>query len=169
MTLPVSVDHCSEPKDIANLFKNHFRVKSLLNADAASAGGETVIVRENPIGFTSKNVKNIIQNMKRGKSPGSDGLSIEHLQHAGSHLFRVLAMLYTFCIRHSYLPSKMMETIVVPIAKNVTGDVSDRSNYRPISLATVMAKVFDGSSVITPPCMTHSLGFVKACQRRVLF
>lgn len=36
-----------------------------------------------------------------------------------------------------------MRTIVVPIIKNKTGDTSDVNNYRPISLATVIAKVLD--------------------------
>lgn len=31
----------------------------------------------------------------------------------------------------------------MPIIKNKTGDVSSRSNYRPISLATIIAKVLD--------------------------
>ncbi|KOB52230.1 reverse transcriptase, partial [Operophtera brumata] len=34
----------------------------------------------------------------------------------------------------------LMRTIVIPIVKNKTGDVSDKYNYRPISLATVTAK-----------------------------
>ena len=144
VSLPVSVGGCSEPRDIANLFRKHFKVEPQLAASAIAKDAEAVTVRENPIGFNSKDVRNIIKSMKRGKSPGSDGLSIEHLQHAGKHLFRVLAMLFTFCIRHSYLPPKMTETIVVPIPKNVTGDINDKNNYRPISLATVMAKVFDG-------------------------
>lgn len=37
-----------------------------------------------------------------------------------------------------------MKTVVVPIVKNKTGDVSDKENYRPISLATITAKVLDG-------------------------
>ncbi|KAJ8725106.1 hypothetical protein PYW07_016064 [Mythimna separata] len=37
-----------------------------------------------------------------------------------------------------------MKTIVVPIVKNRTGDIADKGNYRPISLATVIAKVLDG-------------------------
>lgn len=36
-----------------------------------------------------------------------------------------------------------MRTVVVPITKNKTGDVSDSSNYIPISLATIVAKEFD--------------------------
>ncbi|CAK1601199.1 unnamed protein product [Parnassius mnemosyne] len=37
----------------------------------------------------------------------------------------------------------LIKTIVVLIVKNKTGDISDKSNYRPISLATVTAKVLD--------------------------
>lgn len=84
-----------------------------------------------------------VRSMTRGKSPGHDSLSIEHLQHAGVHLPRVLAMFFTFCVRHAYLPEEMMRTLVVPIVKNRTGDASDTQNYRPISLATIVAKVMD--------------------------
>lgn len=35
-----------------------------------------------------------------------------------------------------------MKTIKVPITKNQTGDASDKYKYRPISLATVIDKVF---------------------------
>lgn len=82
--------------------------------------------------------------MVRGKSPGHDHLSIEHLQGAGNCLPGVLSMFYTLCLSHSYLPADLMRTYVVPIIKNKTGDTSDHTNYRPISLATVLAKVLDG-------------------------
>ncbi|KAJ2946144.1 hypothetical protein O0L34_g5075 [Tuta absoluta] len=99
---------------------------------------------EPEIHFTAKEIAKTIKLMTRGKSPGHDGLSIEHLQHAGPHLSRLLAMLFNFCVRHSYVPEELMRTVVVPIVKNKTGDISSKTNYRPISLATVIAKVFDG-------------------------
>ncbi|CAF4843326.1 unnamed protein product [Pieris macdunnoughi] len=82
--------------------------------------------------------------MSRGKSPGHDGLSIEHIRYAGSHIYRLLAMLYSLCISHAYLPYDLMRTLVIPVVKNKTGDLADGSNYRPISLATIMARVLDG-------------------------
>lgn len=91
----------------------------------------------------AKDIRQIINKLKKGKSPGHDGLSIEHLRHAGCHLPRVLAMLFSLCISHSYLPRDLMRTLVVPVVKNKTGDVSDKCNYRPISLATTIAKVLD--------------------------
>ncbi|XP_063374960.1 uncharacterized protein LOC134662618 [Cydia amplana] len=83
-------------------------------------------------GFTVKDIDKVIKSMSRGKSPGHDGLSIEHLQNAGPHISRVLAMFFTVCMRHSYLPNDMMRTIVVPVVKNKTGDLADKNNYRPI-------------------------------------
>ena len=88
-------------------------------------------------------MKSVINAMTGGKSPGHDGLSIEHLRFAGAHLPRVLAMFLNFCVSHAYLPSHLTRTIVVPIIKSKTGDHADINNYRPISLATVMAKVLD--------------------------
>lgn len=92
--------------------------------------------------ITSTMVAQAVKDMKRGKSPGHDGLSIEHLQYAGGHWSRVLAILFTWCLRHSYSPCNLIKTIVTPLIKNSTGDIADKSNYRPISLAMV-AKVLD--------------------------
>lgn len=144
-SLPVSVDGVSEPRHIANLFKESFMVnsplgpsghgapQSMLNADA--------IVE--PVQVRPDDIASILKMMSRGKSPGHDGLSIEHFQYAGVHITRLLSLLFNSCIKHSYLPEDLMKTIVVPIIKNRTGDASDKSNYRPISLATTMAKVLD--------------------------
>lgn len=96
------------------------------------------------ITFTDNDVWSVIKGLDGGKSPGHDDLSVEHLRHAGIHLTRSLAMFYSLCLRHSYLPENLMRTIVVPIIKDRTGDSSSLSNYRPISLASIIAKVLDG-------------------------
>lgn len=140
--LPVIVDGKNGAKDIANIFRDHFTVKSPLGPSQPMPSAET-----HHVPFTlriyAKDISSILKHMKRGKSPGHDGLSIEHLQFAGPHLPRVLALLFNFCLGHSYLPENLMKTVVVPIIKNKTGDVGDKANYRPISLATIVAKVLD--------------------------
>ncbi|KAL0893463.1 hypothetical protein ABMA27_013667 [Loxostege sticticalis] len=139
--LPAAIDGVSEPDKIANLFANHFVVKSPLGPSLSSLSAKPGVKRE--VTVKVRDIANAIKSMSRGKSPGHDGLSIEHLKYAGPHLPRVLFMLFNFCIGHGYLPSDMMRTIVVPIVKNKTGDLADKNNYRPISLATVISKVFD--------------------------
>lgn len=140
--LPASVQGISDPSAIADLFKSHFHVHPLVKPKTSMFDTETKL-EGNPIIFTAMDVRNAIKSITKGKSPGFDGLSIEHLQNAGPHIARVLAMFYSLCISHSYLPPDLMRTVVVPVVKNKTGDMSDTNNYRPISLATVAAKVFD--------------------------
>lgn len=145
--LPASVDAVSDPKQVADLFRKHFTVRSpggnsgvprRVHDDGTSHCSDTA-----PMRITASEVRKVIQTMSTGKSPGHDGLGIEHLRHAGVHLPGVLAMFYSLCISHAYLPPECMKTIVVPILKNRTGDISDKNNYRPISLATIIAKVLD--------------------------
>ncbi|CAK1585979.1 unnamed protein product [Parnassius mnemosyne] len=54
-----------------------------------------------------------------------------------------------------------MKTIVVPIVKNKTGDISDKGNYRPISLATIIAKVLDGvlDTILSDHIQLHDTQF----------
>lgn len=137
----MSVSGLTDPEQIANLFMDHFSVKSPLGRSNYVQDAGTGVNRLTKI--TTESISKTIMSMTRGKSPGHDGLSIEHLQSAGPHLPRVLCMFFNLCLSHSYMPDNMMRTVVVPIVKNKTGDNADKNNYRPISLATVISKVFD--------------------------
>ncbi|KAG6444153.1 hypothetical protein O3G_MSEX003217 [Manduca sexta] len=92
---------------------------------------------------TARNVQEIMTHMSGGKSPGINGLSIDHIQHAGVHIFEVLAILFNLCIQNSYLPRELMRTVVVSIPKYKKNNLSCLSNYRPISLSTITGKFFE--------------------------
>ena len=36
-----------------------------------------------------------------------------------------------------------MQTVIVPICKNKNGNISDPGNYRPVSLATIISKLYE--------------------------
>lgn len=82
----MSVDGVYGAKDIAYTFKDHFSVGSPLGPS------QSVLNVENGMGigikFEATEIE-IIRSITRGKSPGHDGLSIEHLQHAVPHLPRL--------------------------------------------------------------------------------
>ena len=46
-------------------------------------------------------------------------------------------------MKHGYIPSKMLDTMQIPIVKTNTGDVTDKNNYRPIAVATFMLNVME--------------------------
>ena len=43
-------------------------------------------------------------------------------------------------IAHGYLPSKYMDTFIIPIVKDKRGDITDGDNYRPIAIISVNSK-----------------------------
>lgn len=139
--MPVCVNGVSNPQAIADFFRDHFIVKSALGPSRVVLSIETgreLCVRCNP-----REVENIINSMTTGKSSGHDGLSIAHLLHARPHMPELLSMLFDLCISHSYLPTDMIKTVIVPVVNNKTAELSDKNYYRSISLATVIFKVFD--------------------------
>ena len=73
-------------------------------------------------------VQNATDTLKCGKSCGNYGLSAEHLKHADGCVTILLSIFYTGAIRHGYLPGDFMKTIIIPLVKNKSGDLSDVNN-----------------------------------------
>ena len=44
---------------------------------------------------------------------------------------------------HGHLPTKVMDTMIIPLIKNPNRDTSDKGNYRPIALVTPVSKIFE--------------------------
>jgi hypothetical protein len=93
--------------------------------------------------ITCNDVASSIKSAKCGKSCGHDLLSSEHFIHANSCISVMLAVFYTSTIVHGHLPDDFMKTIIIPLVKDKTGDISEVNNYRPIALVTATSKVFE--------------------------
>ena len=54
-------------------------------------------------------------------------------------------MYYCQCVlhftTHGYIPPAMIETVIVPIVKNKSGNLSDSNNYRLFALAKIVSKM----------------------------
>ena len=64
---------------------------------------------------------------------------------------------------HGFLPDTMMTTIIAPIVKNKSSDLSDNNNYRPIALTTVASKLFE--SLI----LSRATPFLITCDNQFRF
>ena len=54
-----------------------------------------------------------------------------------------LSVLFNLCTVHSFIPSQCLETVIVPIIKSPTGDISNSGNYMPIAIVSVVFKLFE--------------------------
>ena len=70
-------------------------------------------------------------------------MSAENFINSPTIIYEHIARLFTTMFRYSYIPDNFMHVIMVPLVKNKSGDLTNKDNYRPISLSTIISKVFE--------------------------
>lgn len=164
------VNGISGDTNIANEFKTFFTAVSEANTEEDSVPPtrqpDHNKTRDEQIIIKPTMVLSALKKMSSGKSPGHDGLTIEHLRHGGQNIPSLLGMFFTQIIRHAHIPAPLTKTIVIPILKSNSLDSTILNNYRPISLATIMARVFERILLdIMEPCVKtedNQFGFKPA-------
>ena len=78
------------------------------------------------------------------KSPErpDDCIPVVVLKNCGPELSYILAELCNMCLKQSCFPDCWKVSLVVPVFKNV-GERSTAKNYHPISLLSIVSKVFE--------------------------
>ena len=88
---------------------------------------------------TREKVEEIIDNMKNKASFGIDTMSNRMVKHIKAEISTPLTHLINISIKHSYVPLAWKTAKIAPIFKS--GDPSQPTNYRPISLLSTLSKV----------------------------
>ena len=86
-------------------------------------------------------VKKVIINLDSSKVSGPDFISVMVLKNGDPELSYILAELFNMCLKESYFSDSWKVSSVVPVIKNV-GEISTAKNYRPLTLLSVVSKVF---------------------------
>ena len=94
------------------------------------------------ISVTPKMVRKVVKNLDLSKTSGPDGIPVEVLKNCELELSYILAELFNKCLRESSFPDCWKVSSVVPVFKNV-GERSTAKNYHPVSLLSVVRKVFE--------------------------
>ena len=55
----------------------------------------------------------------------------------------LLCLLFKAFTIHNYIPLTLLDTVLVPIVKDKKGDSTDKDNYWPLAIATVMSKLLE--------------------------
>ena len=94
------------------------------------------------ISVTPKMVKKVITNLDLSKTSGSDCIPVVVIKNCELELSYILAELLNKCLKESFFPDCWKVSSVVPVFKNV-GERSTAKNYHPVSLLSVVNKVFE--------------------------
>ena len=125
----------SSASDKAKLFAKNFSKNSNLDDSGISLpvfSSRTNLKLHN-ISVTRKIVKKVITNLDSSKATGPDCIPVVVLNNCKSELFNKLKSCFSDCRKVS---------LVVPIFKNV-GERSAAKNYCPVSLLSVVSKIFE--------------------------
>ena len=87
-------------------------------------------------------VKKVITNFDSSKASGPDCIPVVVLKNCEPELSCRLAKLFNNCLKESCFPDCWKVSSVVPVFKNV-GERSTAKNYSPVSLLSVVSKVFE--------------------------
>ena len=86
-------------------------------------------------------VLNELQNLQTNKATGLDTISAQLLKVAAPAIYKQLTYLFNLTLKTGKIPSDWKEAKVSPIYKG--GDRTDKNNYRPISVISVVMKILE--------------------------
>ena len=134
----------SSASDKAKLFAESFSLNS--NLDDLGVSLPVFPSRTNlkllNISVTPKMVRKVVMNLDLSKASGPDRIPVLVLKNCEPELSYILAELFNKCLKESCFPDCWKVSSVVPVFKNV-GERSTAKNYRPVSLLSVVSKVFE--------------------------
>ena len=134
---------CSE-SDKAKLFMKYFCNNSNVDDSGISLPvfpSKTNLKLHN-ISLNPKMVKKVITNLDSSKASGPDCIPAVVLKNCEPEHLYILAELCNMCLKESCFPDCWKVSLVVLVFKNV-GERSTTKNYCPVSLLSVVSKVFE--------------------------
>ena len=84
-----------------------------------------------------------MKGLKSGKYDGSTDLTSDIVINGTDLLFKCISNVFTIMLKHSYAPKHFIMLTIVPIPKGMKLNIKCSENYRPISISSLLGKVFD--------------------------
>jgi hypothetical protein len=125
----------TEPKEKANLLNSYY--STVFNSEYNTPHIEGTITAV-PFEIDIKTIRGRVRALGKNKSVGTDRIPGEMLKMGGEAMIPYLARLLEITMNNGSLPGDWKTATVVPIHKG--GDRSLVTNYRPVSLTSVVCK-----------------------------
>ena len=137
-----------EEMSVRERWREHF--EELLNvAVGVDDGSYEEMYEVGNVRDRGTNVRNIcyeeveyaVRKLKKGKSAGLDGVCVEMIKEGGKSMLLWLVRMFNVCWKEGKVPQDWQDGSLVPIYKG-KGDKMECSNYRGISLLSVVGKLY---------------------------
>ena len=139
-------------QDKANILNEYFStVFSHDNNDDLPDNGESLFSSIPPIKIVSVGINKLLRDLYPSKAAGPDKLPARYLKLIANELTPSLFLLFSASIKQETIPSDWKKAMITPIFKK--GSCSDPTNYRPISLTSIICKVLE--HIVYSHIMSH--------------
>ncbi|XP_045477990.1 uncharacterized protein LOC123683137 [Harmonia axyridis] len=147
------------PSVLVNIFASHFTsmAKSKLKScygDNLSISCTTASLVDNTFYFypvTKLEVLDAIKNLKNKNCVGLHSISTKIVKSISETISEHFAHVVNLSLSTGKFPNTLRESIVIPIHKG--GNLDEITNYRPISIISVLSKVFEGIGSVLGPLL----------------
>ena len=139
----------TKEKDIAEALNHHFttigpKLASKLESRSDDDPLKHINAQQNKMMFVPIDetyVLYAIKQLKNGKAPGPDKISIKLIKDAADFIWKPLTMVFNSSLKYGVFPDIWKLARVTPIFK--TGSKKDANNYRPISVISVFSRMLE--------------------------
>ena len=133
----------SSASDKSKLFAKNFSENSNLENSGISlpAFPSRTNLKLYHISVTPRMVKKVMTDLDLSKTSGSECIPVVVLKNCEPELSYIPAKLFNMCLKESYFPNCWKVLSVVPVEH--IGERSTAKNYRPVSLLSVISKIFE--------------------------
>ena len=134
----------SSVSDKAKLFAENFSKDSYLKDSDISLPvfPSRANLKLHDISLSPKMVKKVVINLDLAKASSPDCIPVVVLKNCEQELSHIIAEFFNKCLKESCFPDCSKVSSVVPVFKNI-GERSTSKNYYPVSLFSVVSKVFE--------------------------
>ncbi len=155
-------DECVyDPAVIAECFQTFFL--SVFNPESPvspSVNGKSLLNEFTPV--TVHEIESVLNSLPKGKAPGPDLLKNELFCGCAREFSLILCPFFNLCLRESAFPLEWKSVIVNPIFKS--GAKNDVVNFRPITLSSVVLKIFEKCVYKRLLTFLNSVNAIPDCQ-----
>jgi hypothetical protein len=93
--------------------------------------------------LTVEEIERCAQSLHLRKSRDRNELCIEHVVYAHPIIYMNLSNLFMMILKHGHVPRDFKIGVITPIIKDKNKDLLDVDNYRPITIISLLSKLFE--------------------------
>ena len=141
--------------ELANGLLCNFNSKYVNSIENVTQVNEFLLKYENYVGngkcagisngneFCIEFIEKCARELHKNRANDRNDLSAEHIIYAHPIIYNHIKRLFQLIVKHGHVPKDFKIGVIVPVVKDSRKNTADVNNYRPVTIISVMSKLFE--------------------------